>query len=250
MTPSGKNFIMASKSKTKKAVLWAVIITTVLIISVLSIALMLILNPRVEVGLVEVEIHGDDAEVLVHMEMVPEFDISGSRLRLEFDNRSFPMEVKGAIIKTQLRSGEFRELMDAGYGNITGEVKAKFLFSTSRNIKETVDLTFLAKLGESIEVSSVDTEIISLSTVEAKVEFTAEVQRDVKIRANDTEAELTTSTGNYTCLVKNLVLNPDDKGVGDIQMPMAAILSLALRNSTMRIDLWGIVILIDFPVSG
>lgn len=240
---------MSSMSRRSKILLAFVLVMIILTIPLGFISYIILSNPSVEVGLIEVDIDGEEAHVTAHLDMKPKFDISGSELWMEFRNYSFEMDIEDHSLSTVLTNVQFKNLMDAGYANITGEVVVDGIITIRKDIGERIDLTFLSELGETIDVKSVKSHFVSLETVTANITFTAEIERELLIRAYDTNANVTTSSGTYGCRVRDLLLTSDGVGTGELVMPMAAVLSVALINSTMTVDLWGIIISMEYPIN-
>ncbi|MGA1822406.1 MAG: hypothetical protein ACMUIG_07760 [Thermoplasmatota archaeon] len=208
--------------------------------------------PSPEIGMITVDINGREANVTVELLMDGDIDIEDSSLSLQFNEREIPLDIDGHVLLGKISKVEFERLMELRSANITGDLVAKssLPFDIRDDIREEIDLSFLADIGEDIEISGINTTIHSLAYTRAEIEFTVEMEKDVHLKGEDTEAKLYASINTYDCDIEEVEIKPDGSGSGSILVPFSAIIFLSLSTQNITLEFWGISFTFPFSISG
>jgi hypothetical protein len=230
-----------------------VIIILLLVIIFVGVGIKMITSPPpTKIGKITVDIFKREANVTVELVMDSGIDIEDSDLSLQFSDRELPLTIEGHELSTRISIIEFEMLMELRSANITGEIIARSIlpFDISETIRKEIDLSFLADIGDGIEVDEINTTIHSLALTRAEIGFTVDMERDVHLTAENTDADLYASLNVYKCTVENLVIKPDGSGYGSILVPFSAIILLSLSTQNITLEFWGISFEFPFSLSG
>lgn len=205
--------------------------------------------PTTEIGKITVDVYKREANVTVELLLDDDIDIEDSSLYLQFSERELPLNIDGHVLSTSISIIEFERLMDLRSANITGDllVKSSLPFDIRDSIRKEIDLSFLADIGDGIDVTGLNTTIHSLAFTRAEIEFTVDMERDVHLTGENTEAKLYTSLITYDCTIEEIEIKPDGSGYGSILVPFSAIILLSLSTQIITLEFWGISF--EFPFS-
>ena len=229
------------------------ILTGVMVIILLLLtSLLIVLNtsPTIELGELNIDIRSDRCNVTAKLLFSPDIETRNEHLVLVLENAALPINYSEGLAVVILEEDQFREIMDEEEIRIVGEVEARPLPFWQRNEKvdQTLDLSFISDLVDSIEISNMKLEPSPPTSILLEFDLTADIEHDVTIRIIDTEAKIRAGTSEHAVLIKDLLISTDMIGHGSIEVRSSTLLALSLYPGNVEIDAWGITVEFDLPI--
>ncbi|MGA1848700.1 MAG: hypothetical protein ACMUHB_05095 [Thermoplasmatota archaeon] len=230
----------------------AVFIVLVLVISIISVLIMVNMEPDVEVRSVLVNIEGKEANVSAWFSYSPDADTKNEDLFIRFQKGDVDLNREGDGFWAILDRSQFREIIENETIRVLGKVEVEPIPTVDmvRDVDSLVDLSFLGEILNSVELLDFEISTRAPSTTIVDFDLTVTMSKDVNIYARNTTADIIAGENVFEVDLAELELLSDGTGHGRVEMPTSTLFQLALWTDEVMIDAWGLKAEFAFPVMG
>lgn len=209
-----------------------------------------LLSPDFELGSLDIRISNERCNVSARLWFDPDIRTSNEDLDLVLEEELLPIDYNDTTARVTLNESHFREIMEEEEIRIKGSTDARPLpfWKMTRDIDEKVDLSFISDLVDSIEISNIGIDRGGSGGLKLTFDLTAEIEKDVSIIIENTEALLYTGTVEHIVEIVDLRISSKETGIGEVEMDTSTFLSAALAPDDLRIDAWGIEVDFVLPL--
>ncbi|MFO8051632.1 MAG: hypothetical protein R6V01_08045 [Thermoplasmatota archaeon] len=224
----------------------AIVVALILILG--SVAVIMRSSPEVSLGSIDIHIENDMCDISVELQYSPNIDTENENLNVILENDTLPVNYSRGISDLVLNEDQFREILDKEEIRMMGKVEVKPLsfWKRTENVDQTLDLSFISDLVDSIEIMNTSFHEGPSGDLMIEFDLTADIEKDVTIEIVRTVAELKAGSTEHDVLIRELVISTDKVGHGVVGMDPSTFLAVALNPSELFIDAWGIQV--DFSM--
>lgn len=247
-SPSSRGPSMGLDRKDHRVRPWtfAIILVAVLVLTA-SLVSILVIGPfrsaGVEVERISVEIERDVCNVSVDLDVRIPAGRLGRSVEIVHGNGSEVLSLERERAIGSVSEEAFRSMINDGHVDVRGKVEAKVLglIKMEREVSSKFDISSIASSLRNLSVSNITLTPTLKGYMVLKMDLGAIMDDRLDIGIINTEATLELITGTYKVTVDELQMT-GSTGLGKctLNVPTAAIFSLAFMDRTVSFDCFGI----------
>ncbi|MGA1866543.1 MAG: hypothetical protein ACMUFK_03645 [Thermoplasmatota archaeon] len=227
------------------------IASALVLITALAVILVILIphDVSIDVGAVTIDIDGDECNVSAEFCYDPDLDVEAGPLWVRLEGGDVPLGNVDRTVFAILDEEQFAEIVREEEISVHGTVSYRSMIGTrhDRDIDTMVDLSFLGEVLSGIEIENVTLSTrFPLITV-VNFDLTAEMEREVNLYANNTEATISNGISEGKIDLRHLELTNAGVGHGKVEMPTTTLLALGLWGRNVTVEAWGLDVEFVFP---